>query len=136
MKKKLLLLTVLWGMMLSLSGCSSNIGSTLSKAALNTLMGMGTVFVVLIFIAFLISRFKYIANFEKWLQNRRAKKEMPAVSGAAELSSAIAEDEEVSDETDDLELVAVITAALAASLNTSADKLIVRSIRRRNSNRW
>ena len=43
---------------------------------------------------------------------------------------------EVIDETDDLALVAVITAALAASLETSPDKLIVRSIRRKNTNRW
>ena len=37
---------------------------------------------------------------------------------------------------DDLELVAVITAAVAASMNTSVDKLVVRSIKRRNTNKW
>ncbi len=38
--------------------------------------------------------------------------------------------------TDDLELVAVITAALAASLSTTPDRLIVRSIRRAEKNPW
>ena len=36
---------------------------------------------------------------------------------------------------DDLELVAVITAAIAASQGTSVDGLVVRSIRRK-SNKW
>lgn len=40
------------------------------------------------------------------------------------------------DLTDDLELVAVITAAIAASENTSADGLVVRSIRRAPGNKW
>ena len=35
-------------------------GEKMAKAGLNTLMGMGTVFAVLIFISFLISLFKYI----------------------------------------------------------------------------
>lgn len=35
------------------------------KAVMNTLIGMGTVFVVLIFISFIISLFKYINKFEE-----------------------------------------------------------------------
>ena len=38
--------------------------------------------------------------------------------------------------TDDLELVAVITAAIAASEGTSADGLYVRSIKRVNKSKW
>ena len=40
------------------------------------------------------------------------------------------------DETDDLELIAVITAAIAAQEGTSTDGFVVRSIRRRPSNKW
>ena len=39
-------------------------GEKLSKAGMNTLMGMGVVFLVLIFISWLISMFKYISVFE------------------------------------------------------------------------
>ena len=38
--------------------------------------------------------------------------------------------------TDDGELVAVIAAAIAASEEVPADGVIVRSIRRRKSNKW
>lgn len=133
MKKKLLACMAVIMSMLALSGCDSNLGSKLSRAGMNTLMGMGTVFVILIFIAFIISRFKYIAKLEAWIRNRGQKKEVQAVPAAAAVEETVAEEE---DETDDLALVAVITAALAASLETSPDKLIVRSIRRKNTNRW
>ena len=65
--------------------------------------------------------------------NRKTKNEQAVTETVAE---ELAADEEEIDETDDLALVAVITAALAASLETSPDKLIVRSIRRKNTNRW
>mgnify|MGYP000898117842 CR=1 FL=1 len=44
--------------------------------------------------------------------------------------------EEPEDLTDDLELVAVIAAAIAASEGTSTDGFVVRSIKRRKSNKW
>ena len=40
------------------------------------------------------------------------------------------------DAMDDLELVAVITAAIAASMGTSTDGFVVRSIRRAGKSRW
>ena len=47
------------------------------------------------------------------------------------------DEEEDEEEVDDLELVAVITAAIAASENTPADGLVVRSIRKVNkTNNW
>ena len=45
------------------------------QALLNTLMGMGTVFAVLIFISLLISLFVYIPSIERALKNRSSKKE-------------------------------------------------------------
>lgn len=133
MKKKLMACMAFLLPVLSLTGCGSQFGDRMARAGMNTLMGMGTVFVVLIFIAFLISRFKYISRLENWFRNRKAKSEPAAAAIAAEEPAAA---EEEADETDDLALVAVITAALAASLETSPDKLIVRSIRRKNTNRW
>ena len=131
MKKKLGLCMTLLAMMPVLSGCASDFGSKMAKAGMNTVMGMGTVFIVLILFAFIISRFKYISVFEKWLNSRGHKDDVPKLQPMP----PAAEPEE-DEPADDLELVAVITAALAASLNTSTDKLIVRSIRRRNSNHW
>lgn len=133
MKKKLCLCMTLFVMMLSLSGCDSEFGNKMAKAGMNTVMGMGTVFVVLILFAFIISLFKYISVFEKWLNSRGHKNDVPKIEPGAPAAEIVEEDEEA---VDDLELVAVITAALAATLNTSTDKLVVRSIRRRNSNRW
>jgi sodium pump decarboxylase gamma subunit len=100
------------------------------KAVLNTLMGMGTVFVVLIFISFIISLFKYIPN----IQAKFAKKAEPVeVAAPAEPAEAFAAQED--DLVDDGELVAVITAAVCAAMAcegnaVSKDGLIVRSIRR------
>ena len=94
---------------------------------MNTLIGMGTVFVVLIFISFIISLFKYISVFE----NR--KKEQKEDTASVGVDNAIAQ--VVSNEEDDLELIAVITAAIAASEGTSTDGLVVRSIRKVNNRR-
>lgn len=108
-------------------------GQKMYKAVMNTLIGMGTVFVVLIFISFIISLFKYINKFEN---RNKAKNE--ASNGAQGVDNAIAQivsSEEQDEEVDDLELIAVITAAIAASENTSTDGLVVRSIRKVNSRR-
>lgn len=135
MKKKLLTSLAVLLPVLTLSGCDSQLGSKLVRAGMNTLMGMGTVFIILIFIAFIISRFKYISRLESWIRNRDRDRheEVLPVQQKAEVEEDMAEEEDV---TDDLALVAVITAALAASLATSPDKLVVRSIRRKNMNRW
>lgn len=104
-------------------------GEKLEKAAMNTLMGMGTVFIVLIFISFLIGCFKYIGVWEARSKNKDSETAVPEPVMAAPV---VIEQNLV----DDLELVAVITAAIAASQNTSADGLVVRSIRRAPVSRW
>ena len=43
----------------------------LKKAGLNTILGMGTVFVVLIFISFIISLFRFIPELEKKLRTKK-----------------------------------------------------------------
>ena len=49
------------------------------------------------------------------------------------MAAPAVEEEELAD---DLELVAVITAAIAASENTPADGLVVRSIKRAPASKW
>ena len=73
MKKKLMACAAFLLPTLALTGCGSQFGDKMVRAGMNTLMGMGTVFVVLIFIAFLISRFKYISQLENWFRNRKTK---------------------------------------------------------------
>ena len=58
--------------------------------------------------------------------------EAPAVAPAPVAAPAAEEEELV----DDLELVAVITAAIAASTNSSTDSLVVRSIKRAPGAKW
>ena len=101
-------------------------GMKLNGAAVNTVMGVGCVFVVLIFLIFVISLFKYIGKIG---QKETAPKAAPAP--AAPAAAPVEEDL-----TDDLELVAVISAAIAASENTSTDSFVVRSIKKVNRSKW
>lgn len=100
-------------------------GEIMGKAGLNTIMSMAIVFLVLIFIAIIIAQFKYIGN----TQNKK-KEEAPVIEPVpAEPVAELAEEEDL---TDDLELVAVITAAITeASENECTDGLVIRSIIRR-----
>lgn len=104
-------------------------GEKMGKAVMNTLIGMGTVFAVLIFISFIISLFKYINVIGDKLSKSKESKN----DGVDSVDNAITQivSNEEAQETDDLELIAVITAAIAASEGTSADGLVVRSIIRR-----
>ena len=112
----------------------------LESAGLNTVLGMGTVFAVLIFIAFIISLFKFIHKAEQRMAERKFQKEAassPQTTAAQPAAPAAGPiPEPVDEEVEDLELVAVITAAVAASMNTSVDKLVVRSIKRKSTNKW
>lgn len=110
-----------------------SLGEILEKAGLNTILGMGTVFAVLIFIAFIISLFKYISVIESALKNKKNKQTKEVSNAKAEVPAVPVVEEEVSN---DLELVAVIAAAIAAAEGTSTDAFVVRSIRRRPSNKW
>ena len=106
-----------------------SVGEILTKAGLNTLLGMGTVFAVLIFLAFLISLLKYIpAILDKFSKKEKVQAPVQTVTNEPVVP--------VVEETDDLELVAVITAAIAAQEGTSTDGFVVRSIRRRPSSNW
>lgn len=101
----------------------------LEKAGLNTLLGMGTVFVMLIFMSFIISLIKYVPAL---LNGTSKKKKEEAPKAAPAVAAAVEEAEEM----DDTELVAVIAAAIAAAEGTTTDGFVVRSIKRRKSNKW
>lgn len=101
----------------------------MNKALVNTLIGMGTVFVVLIFISFIISLLKYVNK----LEAKGKKEDTTASQGVDNAIAQIVSNEE--QEADDLELIAVITAAIAAYEGTSSDGLVVRSIRKVNNRR-
>ena len=106
-----------------------SLGEIMEKAGLNTILGMGTVFAVLIFISFLISLFKYIPAIQNAFGKKKDEKK-------EETKAAVSETVEEVDETDDLELIAVISAAIAAAEETTTDGFVVRSIKRRPSNKW
>lgn len=110
-------------------------GKTLQRAGLNTLMGIGTVFVMLVLLSLLISLFRFIPNPEakKAAEAKAAKaaKEAEAAAIAAAAPAQTAEENLA----DDGELVAVIAAAIAAAEGTTTDGFVVRSIRKVKRNR-
>ena len=107
-------------------------GEKMEKAALNTLLGMGTVFVVLILISAIISSFSLISKVQS-KSDKKAEKEEVKNAAVDNTIAQIIEKEELAD---DSELVAVIAAAIAASEGASStDGFVVRSIRRAGS-RW
>lgn len=117
----------------------ATMGETVAKAGLNTIMGMGTVFIVLIFIIFVISLFELLSKKD----NKKAKPapeaapaSAPALAAPVAATPSVSADSTMSDD----ELIAVISAAIAAyeddmaGCNVPADGLIVRSIKKRGFN--
>lgn len=105
-------------------------GELMTNAALNTLLGMGTVFVVLILISLIIACFKYISVVEEMMKK---KKEEPKAATAA-VENTVAQIVAREEQSDDTEIIAVISAAIAAyesATGGSSDGFVVRSIKRR-----
>jgi len=130
-------------------GAKYTTGEILKKAGMNTVIGMGTVFVVLIFISFLISLFKYIPVIQSKFSRRQgvAEAEIKAEDSAAVAAPADAVITEVIPEADPrvqdavvvndgFELVAVISAAIAQAEGVAPEGFVVRSIKRRITNKW
>lgn len=112
---------------------NGTLSERLKSASLNTLIGLGTVFAILVLMIILISFFKIIP----YLQGRSAKQAEENVDLVDNVISQIVEHEEIS-LAEDCELVAVITAAIHASMGDAvpADGLVVRSIRKVKSKGW
>lgn len=120
----------------SATGMTFNIDYPMSvmmeRAALNTVMGIVIVFLMLLFLSFLISLFKYIPKLTESFGKKKEITEEPKAPVAVEIPTVQEEEELV----DDGELVAVIAAAIAASENTSTDGFVVRSIKKANRKKW
>ena len=121
---------------LKMTSCTLNLdetkGELMTKAALNTLLGMGTVFIVLILISIIISGFGVIPKIQASFASKKVEPiPEPVVPAPAE---PVVEEEE--DLSDDMELVAVIAAAIAAYEGTSVEGFQVRSIKRAGTNKW
>lgn len=100
-------------------------GETMQKAGLNVLMGLGTVFCMLIIISLIISLFRFIPKIQAHFsgsqpEEKPSEKKHSAPAPVVEAEAA-----------DDTELVAVIAAAISAYTGTSTDDFVVRSIKRR-----
>ncbi len=115
----------------------NNVKGPLADAGINTLIGIVVVFVVLLFISYVISLFRYISVFEKKIAAKKAGKTAQEEQIAIE---DVSDAEEEASETDDLELIAVITAAIQAyeeaQGNAVAGDLVVRSIRKIDKAKW
>ncbi len=108
----------------------TSMGTLMKTATVYTIIGIGTVFLVLIFISLLISCFKYIHAWEEGKKKAAAPapapKAAPAVKPVAAAPAVTGPDL-----SDDAELVAVMTAAIAAYEGSAVSNgLVVRSIRR------
>lgn len=108
------------------------LGEKMAEAAMNTVMGIGIVFLTLLFLSFLIGQFKHISALEAKIANKNAAPASKAAPAPAPVAAPVVEEEEV----DDGELIAVIAAAIAAAEGTSTDGFTVRSIRKHNRNKW
>ena len=85
-----------------------------------TILGMGVVFIILIILCLVLKLFEKIFANQKQPQNHQ-------VTAPVSVNAPVTADE------DDTELVAVISAAIAASLNTSTYNLNIRSVKRLGS---
>lgn len=100
------------------------LSTTMKNAGLNTVMGLGTVFAILVLLIFIISLFKFIPGSSA--AAKREKEEAPVPAPAA------VPVQETVQAADDTELIAVIAAAIAAAEGTTTDGFVVRSIRKIN----
>lgn len=99
----------------------------MEQAALNTILGMGTTFIILILLAVIISCFAFIGKAQD-NQKKKAAALKEAEAPAAQAAPAPAAETPAAD---DGELIAVIAAAIAASEGqTTTDGFVVRSIRK------
>lgn len=108
-------------------------GEKMTNAALNTLLGMGTVFIVLILISLIISCFSLIPKFQALFAKKEkvSETEKSVDNTIAQIVAA--------EEADDTELIAVISAAIAAyeaANGGSSDGVVIRSVRKVNRNKW
>ena len=105
-------------------------GEKLQNAGLNTLLGMGMAFTILILISLIISLFPILLG-----GGNKKKKESDKEIAQKAMDNTISQIEEQEELVGDAELVAVIAAAIAAyEGSASTGGFQVRSIRKVNNN--
>lgn len=109
---------------------NKSLGSRMADAGLNTLIGIFTVVAILVIIMFFIMLFRFIPVLEKKFTNGKKNN-----STEIAVDNAITQITETEELVDDYELVAVVTAAIAASTGSSSDGFVVRSIRKAKRSR-
>lgn len=132
--KRLLILSsaaVLW-LYPSHNAYAATFGEKMARAGLNTLLGMGTVFAVLIFISFIISLFKYIPMLQNKLKNDGKVISKKESSDYIDEKSIVSQEPILEEDLYSEELVAVIAAAVAAAEGGFAEDFVVYSIKKRN----
>ena len=115
-------------LLLDLEKVNATVGP--GEAVMNTLIGMGTVFVLISIIIFLL---KYVPKMfeKKKAEPEAAKQEKPAAKAVAKQEVPVS---------DNTQIIAVITAAIAAQMEAEtgvcvpADGLVIRSIKKRTFN--
>lgn len=133
MKSKLLVLGASVMCLTGLTGCSSEVAVEMEHAGLNTLLGMGMAFFVLIIISLVISCFPLFLGGH----NKKEVKKTEKITTEQAIDHTISQIEEQEEMADDAELVAVISAAIAAFEGTShTEGFQVRSIRKVNKRNW
>ncbi len=115
---------------MALLAATEGVVTTMPEALINTGLGMGTVFIVLILISFII----YLLGFVPVLLERKSKEEEAAPVAAP--TSTPVEAPVATQTTDDTQLVAVIMAAIEASMEAEGTPvptggLVIRSIKKR-----
>lgn len=105
----------------------ATMGEKMQNAAFNTVLGMGTVFVMLILMAIVIYAFRIIPMIQKKFSGHK-KEELKTEASEPAVPAAEAPQ---ADGTDDRELVAAIAAAIASYEQISVDDFVVRTIKRR-----
>ena len=133
MKSKLLVLGASMMCLTGLTGCSSEFAVEMEHAGLNTLLGMGMAFFVLILISLVISCFPLFLGGH----NKKDVKKTEKITTEQAIDHTISQIEEQEEMADDAELVAVISAAIAAFEGSShTEGFQVRSIRKMNKWNW
>lgn len=103
----------------------STMGEVLKNASSNLVVGMGTVFLVLIFLCFIISLFKYINVAEKKMADKKIAKNTTAIKTpvVTEAGNKSVEVTPLSSTCNEDEIQAVIAAAIAAYESDSACRI-------------
>ena len=97
-----------------------NVKDVIFEGLAYTVMGICVVFLMLVIIMYVIKAMQFFAKEEQPQKKAEPKKSEPVVEKTQ----------------DDTELVAVITAAIAASLGTSASDLVIRSYKKISGGAW